>query len=278
MYNPYIRGGGIFRQIIRKETVSVMKQNNKTKDLVLTISYITVLAFHAVSALCIAFKLIFMSDSIETEMQRSNLKLMLLQCVLACIVIHAPLFIKKVFKMQIPAFLCIAFWFFLFGSVFLGEVAKFYYTVPHWDTFLHLLSSLMTGLLGYMVFAMLFKGQDSQISPTAAIMFALCFSVAIGAIWEIYEFTCDGLLGLNMQKFAFEDGVEKVGRLALLDTMKDIIIDTVGAVLSSVYGYVSLKSKHGFVYEYFCSQNENFHVTGAPANQPQPVQSEAQSR
>ena len=252
-----------------------MKQNNKAKDLVLKISYIAVLAFHAVSAVCIAFMLIFMSDSIETEMQKSNMKLMLLQCVLACVVIHAPFVIKKVFKMQIPAFLCIAFWIFLFCSVFLGEVAKFYYIVPHWDTFLHLLSSLMTGLLGYMVFAMLFKGKDSQVSPTAAIIFALCFSVTIGAIWEIYEFTFDGILGLNMQKFAFEDGAEKIGRLALLDTMKDIIIDTIGAVLSSVYGYFSLKSKRGFVYDYFCCRNDNFRITGDLANEPQQVQSEA---
>lgn len=253
-----------------------MKQISNTKDTVLKISYILILAFHAVSALCITFILIFMPESIETEMQKSNMRLMVLQCALACVVIHAPFAVKKWFKMEVPAFLCITFWIFLFCSVFLGEVASFYYIVPHWDDFLHFLSSCMTALLGYMIFAMCFKGKNAEFSTTAAVLFALCFSIAVGAIWEIYEFTCDGLLKLNMQKYAFEDGAEKIGRLALFDTMKDIIIDSIGASLSSLYGYFSLKTKRGFVYKYFQNENDSFRITGSCAPetdfvQPEPV-------
>ena len=56
---------------------------------------------------------------------------------------------------------------------------------------------------------------------------------------------------MNMQKFAYEDGVEKIGRLALLDTMKDIIVDSSGALLSTIFGLVSIKTKRGFIYNYF---------------------------
>ena len=67
----------------------------------------------------------------------------------------------------------------------------------------------------------------------------------IGAVWEVYEFTFDGLLGLNMQKFALADGTELSGHLALADTMKDIIVDILGAMVASAVGYISLRfDKH----------------------------------
>lgn len=231
-----------------------MKQASNSRSVAFKAAYVAVLAFHAISALSILFILLFFPYSIETDAQRANMRLMVLQCTLACVVIHAPFVMNKLFKLQIPTFLCVTFWFFLFCSVFLGEVASFYYIVPHWDDFLHLLSSCMTGLLGYMIFAMFFKGKNADIPRGGAVIFALCFSMAIGALWEIYEFSFDGLLKLNMQKYAFEDGVEKLGRLALIDTMKDIIVDTSGAVLSSLYGYFSLKHKKGFVYNYYASE------------------------
>ena len=60
-------------------------------------------------------------------------------------------------------------------------------------------------------------------------MFSFCFAVAIGVLWEIFEFTMDNLFGLNMQKSG------------LLDTMSDLIIDSIGAFLVSVSGFVYMK-------------------------------------
>ena len=71
--------------------------------------------------------------------------------------------------------------------------------------------------------------------------------MTMGMLWEIYEFSVDYFFGTNMQKFALEGGVPKVGQEALMDTMKDIIVDTVGALVMSVLGYLSLKNKTGFV-------------------------------
>ena len=55
-----------------------------------------------------------------------------------------------------------------------------------------------------------------------------------------------------MQKFAKEGKSEDVlsllvGRDALVDTMEDLIIDTVGAVSASLIGYVSLKLNKGWI-------------------------------
>ena len=69
----------------------------------------------------------------------------------------------------------------------------------------------------------------------------------MGVLWEIYEFSFDGLLGLNMQKFALENGANLVGRMALRDTMKDLIVDSVGAFIVSLIGYISIKYKKGWL-------------------------------
>ena len=69
----------------------------------------------------------------------------------------------------------------------------------------------------------------------------------LGAIWEIYEFTIDGLMQLNMQKYALENGVALVGRAALIDTMSDLIVDAVGAFVIAVIGYISTKYKKGWL-------------------------------
>lgn len=59
--------------------------------------------------------------------------------------------------------------------------------------------------------------------------------------------TFDGLLGLNVQKFALEDGTLIIGREALADTIKDLFVDAIGALTILVIGYISLKYKKGWV-------------------------------
>ena len=132
---------------------------------------------------------------------------------------------------------------FLYCAITLGEVRNFYYHVPHWDTILHGLSSLMSGSFGFMVVDILNKDKHTSfnLSPLFLAVFAFCFGCSIGTLWEIYEYSFDALLGLNMQKFRLEDGTELVGHAALSDTMKDIIVDCAGALIASVIGYFNLK-------------------------------------
>ena len=101
----------------------------------------------------------------------------------------------------------------------------------------------MLGCLGFSVVRIL--NNDKQVpvtlSPAFVAFFAFCFAIMIGAFWEIYEFTGDGLFGLNMQKYMLENGTQLVGRAALGDTMKDIIVDVCGAGLACIIGYFSIK-------------------------------------
>ena len=102
-----------------------------------------------------------------------------------------------------------------------------------------MLSGAMLGALGFSLISILnnTKSINVQLSPFFVSLFAFCFSVAIGAIWEIYEYAVDSLLSLNMQKFRLADGTPLIGQNALADTMKDIIVDTISALVISVAGY-----------------------------------------
>ena len=79
----------------------------------------------------------------------------------------------------------------------------------------------------------------------------------IGALWEIYEFTGDGLFGLNMQKYMLENGTQLVGRAALGDTMKDIIVDVLGSLLASVIGFFSIRKGKGWYIPTLTNEKEN---------------------
>lgn len=180
---------------------------------------------------------------------KSEYVLMLVQCILGVIAMLMPNIISKRFRLEIPNNMLFLYTLFLYGAIYLGEVKSFYYLVPQWDTILHTFSGAMLGALGFSFVSLLNKEEriPVQLSPAFVAICAFCFAVTLGVFWEIYEFTFDGLLGLNMQKFALEGGTQLVGRAALIDTMKDLIVDIVGAFVMSFIGYISLKYKKGWI-------------------------------
>ena len=169
--------------------------------------------------------------------------LMILQCLLGVVVLHIPALLSKKMHFILPKALFYMYLFFLYCAIFLGEVKSFFYAVPHWDVILHAMSSLMTGFFGVMMISILNRDQHvvMRLSPFFVALFSFCFAVTLGALWEIYEFVFDGLLGLNMQKFILADGTVLAGHEALADTMKDIIVDSIGALIASVFGYIAAK-------------------------------------
>ncbi|HBD64559.1 MAG TPA: hypothetical protein DC038_09010 [Clostridiales bacterium] len=78
---------------------------------------------------------------------------------------------------------------------------------------------------------------ETHLSPFFVALFAFCFALASGAVWEIYEFLADCVLGTNMQKFMLGDGTVLVGQAALRDTMTDLIVDALSSLTVTVIGY-----------------------------------------
>jgi hypothetical protein len=175
---------------------------------------------------------------------RNDYVLMLLQCILGLVVMVIPSIIERKWLIGIPSYMYIVYFVFLYCAIYLGEVRRFYYIIPHWDKILHFFSGAMLGALGFTLVDILnnSKRVQVQLSPFFVALFAFCFALALGAVWEIYEYTFDGLLTLNMQKYALENGTLLVGRAALADTMSDIITDAISSFTISVIGFFLLKN------------------------------------
>lgn len=209
--------------------------------------YALTLTSFVIPIVYIVIKMIFFSDSVNVNEagyhSKADYILMIVECLLGCFVINIPMILSRRFKFELPTLLYSFYIIFLYCAIFLGEVQSFYYVIPGWDNILHTMSSMMTGFFGLMVVYILNRDEHTvvRLSPFFISLFAFAFSVMIGSLWEIYEFTFDGLLGLNMQKFMTAEGELLVGHDALRDTMKDIIVDALGAFVSSLIGYFAIK-------------------------------------
>ncbi len=181
----------------------------------------------------------------ENVKVKSDYTLSLVQCLLAVVVMFVPSIIEKKFSIAIPNYMFVLYFVFLYCAIYLGEIRNFYFIFPQWDTMLHTFSGAMLGALGFSLVSILNDQNTAylHLSPFFVALFALCFAVFCGVLWEIYEFVFDGILGLNMQKFALENGLQLIGRNALVDTMEDLIVDVLGALAVCIVGYLTLKAK-----------------------------------
>ena len=156
-----------------------------------------------------------------------------------------PFFLAKRFRVFIPpefVLLAIAF---VFASLFLGEVHGYYSRFWWWYIVLHTCSGFLLGTIGFLLVHVLNETEDIGVhmKPGFVAFFAFLFAVGMGAIWEIFEFGMDSFFGTNMQKKMLGDSS------GLTDTMWDLIVDTLGALVVSVlgYGYVKTAGNESFL-------------------------------
>lgn len=149
-----------------------------------------------------------------------------------------PQLLARRFDVVIPAEFQLLTIGFVFASLFLGEVHGYYTRFWWWDIVLHTSSGFLLGIIGFLLVYVLNESERIHISmrPGFVAFFAFLFAVGAGAIWEIFEFSIDSLFGTNMQKTMLGDTT------GLTDTMWDLIVDAVGALIISVLGYGYLKA------------------------------------
>ncbi len=201
-------------------------------------------------------------------------------CVLALILLLLPPFVEKNAKIDLPTALEISAYVFVFCAEILGEIGCYYVKFKYWDTMLHTVNGFMFAAFGFCLVDILNKNHrfSFQLSAGYLAVVAFCFSMTIGVLWEFVEFGADHIIGIDMQKDAvithfssvaldetnsnvpikvngidetvikLSDGSEVVideGYLdvGLNDTMKDLYVNFIGAVVFSCIGYVYVKQR-----------------------------------
>ena len=199
-------------------------------------------------------------------------------CALTLILFMIPTFVNKRFKVVLPNTLEIIILFFIYAAEILGEVNCYYLTVPHWDTVLHTLNGFIMGGIGFALIDILNRSDKVAISlsPVFVSLVAFCFSMTTGVVWEFFEFGMDQFLQTDMQKDTLIPAIHSVlfhpeglnesativiqemtvnGQpweldgyldIGLIDTMKDLIVNFVGAVIFSILGLLYLSGRSKF--------------------------------
>lgn len=206
-------------------------------------------------------------------------------CVWALILFTVPLFIQRAFKITLPNMLETIIFLFIFAAEILGEINNFYLIIPYWDTILHTLNGFLCAGIGFALIDLLNKNSKKiKLSPFYVALVAFCFSMTVGVCWEFFEYAMDDIFLTDMQKDRVVEQISTVtldetktnksisiknidktilldkngNQLAvidggyldigLIDTMKDMFVNLLGAVLFSIIGYfyISNSKKYKF--------------------------------
>lgn len=212
------------------------------------------------------------------ELMLKNYQNVLL-CLLSLILFLLPAFIEKTFKLDLPNTLEIIILIFIFSAEILGEINNFYGLYRNFDTILHTINGFLSASVGFSLIYILNTNIESfNLSPIFVSLVAFCFSMTIGIIWEFFEYGMDNIFNIDMQKDTY---VEKINSTALdktnknkvvtiddifkttiydknnnelitingyldiglIDTMEDLIVNFIGAITYSIFGYFYITNK-----------------------------------
>ncbi len=143
----------------------------------------------------------------------------------------APILVARWAEFDVPPSFLTAIVIFVGATLFMGEVLDFYNRFWWWDIVMHGGSAIGFGLIGFVAVFMMFQGDRYAAPHWAIAFFAFAFALSIGTLWEIFEFAMDQSFGTNMQKSG------------LMDTMIDLIVNTLGAALGAASGFAYLKGR-----------------------------------
>ena len=202
-------------------------------------------------------------------------------CALSLVLLVLPSILQKRLYITLPSTLEVVILLFIFAAEILGELASFYVRVPNWDTMLHTVNGFLCAAVGFALVDMINRHErfSLKLSPVYLAIVAFCFSMTVGVLWEFFEFAADRFLGLDMQKDTVLSAIGSVALdptmsnkvirvkeiadvivvhadgsqqtlglggyldIGLYDTMKDLFVNFVGAVVFSIIGYFYVKQE-----------------------------------
>lgn len=202
-------------------------------------------------------------------------------CLLTLLLFFIPSFLERTVRIEVPDTLEIIILLFIFSAEILGEIQAYYIQFPYWDTMLHTLNGFLCAAIGFSLLDILNRNEHFSLtlSPLYLAIVAFCFSMTIGILWEFFEWGMDSFFHLDMQKDTILTGISSVmldpvggntpvgiqgirdvivvtedgtqhtlglgGYLdvGLTDTMKDMFVNFIGAVIFSAIGFLYVKNR-----------------------------------
>ena len=197
-------------------------------------------------------------------------------CLLVLVLFMLPFFIQQNFGIELPSTLEIIILLFIFAAEILGELECYFITFPYWDSMLHTTTGFLCAATGFALIDILNRNSriKFELSPIYVALAAFCFSMTVGVLWEFFEFGMDRIFHMDMQKDTVVnsitsvmldptnknipvtiDGITSVtvnGQelgfggyldIGLYDTMEDLFVNFIGAVVFSTIGYFYIKHR-----------------------------------
>ena len=197
-------------------------------------------------------------------------------CILTFLLLYVPSWVQVRLHIELPPTLEIIILCFIFAAEILGEVNAFYVRIPGWDTMLHTLNGFLAAAVGFSLVMLLNDDErlTFDLSPLFLALVAFCFSMTIGVLWEFFEFFMDLFFHSDMQKDTVIHAIYTVALdptlsntavavpdirevavngqelglggyldIGLIDTMKDLLVNFIGAAVFSVIGFFYAASK-----------------------------------
>lgn len=201
-------------------------------------------------------------------------------CMLTLVLLLMPTIMERRLKIDLPNALEIIIMLFIYAAEIMGEIQAFYTTYRGWDTMLHTMNGFLCAAIGFCLVDLFDRSEKSSLSlsPKYMAIVAFCFSMTVGVLWEFFECAMDQLLFLDMQKDTVVNTISTVmldptggnkpqiirgitdvilvtdqGEISLglggyldiglLDTMKDLFVNFIGAVVFSIVGYFYVKGR-----------------------------------
>lgn len=198
-------------------------------------------------------------------------------CVLTLLLFCVPMVIDRTLGIDLPPVLETIIYCFIFSAEILGEINSYYTKIPYWDTMLHTITGFLMAAIGFALVDIFNRSErfSVKLSPLFLAIVAFCFSMTVGVLWEFFEFAADTYLHTDMQKDWIvhninsvlfnpdglnvvehvhidsllvngEDWIAKYGGyidIGLVDTMKDLLVNFIGAVIFSIIGFFYVKSR-----------------------------------
>lgn len=196
-------------------------------------------------------------------------------CLLVLFLLLLPFIMEEKVKLEFSSSLEIVILLFIFCAEILGEVNAWYQRIPNFDTLMHTITGFIMGAVGFSLVNMVNNSERAgiKLNPKYLLVASFCFSMTIGVLWEFFEFGVDQIFHADMQKDTYVSEVNSVmfdetrknkvvnvkidsvivngevwpGYLdiGLIDTMKDLIVNAIGAITFSVIGYITISKNNG---------------------------------